>query len=192
MNVNNKTIIIASVIILALLAIFYIGYRNGYNNRSDIAVKKEIEYIEKEVELSKHKIDSIKSLVKKDTIKIKEYEEKIKYVESEYKELEPPKDSNCTKLYEDYKKSNDNLKTQIAYKDSIIIKKDTIIKRLYLTINEKDIIIKNKDLHIDLLNKNKNKKHKPFGIGVQAGATYQNNEVRPYIGGGVSYNFIRF
>ena len=38
----------------------------------------------------------------------------------------------------------------------------------------------------------KAKKPKPFGIGVQIGYGTNGSDVKPYVGAGISYNFIRF
>lgn len=76
----------------------------------------------------------------------------------------------------------DNLKEQLANCDSIVALKDKIIVKT-------DSVIIYKDKIIDKLVV---PKPKPFGIGIQVGATTDLKEVKPYIGLGVSYNLIRF
>lgn len=188
----NKNIMISIGVILSLLLIFYFGYISGKRIEIQTDTKTEIKHIEKKIELSEKIVDSIKATVEKQTEIVTEYETILKEIESEYKDVEKPKDSVCLEDYYKYKKSNDNLKLQIVYKDSIIQTKDTIIKGLKHIIREKDMIILEKDKHIEVLSKPKKSKAKPFGIGLQVGATYNGGELKEYIGGGISYNFIRF
>ena len=153
----------------------------NYKSRASAQTK----VIEKKIELSEKIVDSIKATVEKQTEIVTEYETIFKEIESEYKDVEKPKDSVCLEDYYKYKKSNDNLKLQIVYKDSIIQTKDTIIKGLKHIIREKDMIILEKDKHIEVLSKPKKSKAKPFGIGLQVGATYNGGELKEYIGGGI-------
>lgn len=189
----KRNIIIGSVIILALLLIFYLGYRRGVVNQSDLETKTKIEYIDREIKLDQTKIDSIKKSVKKDTEIVIRWKTKLEEVKNDYKEITPPKDSNCLDNYKEYTKSIDNLKTQNYIKDSIITKQDTIIKKQSLQLVLKDDIISKKDTQIDLLNTNKKVKQKRFGVGIQVGIKYNEAEgVKPYVGGGISYNFLNF
>lgn len=188
---TKRNIIIGGVIILALLFVFYFGYQRGVINQDNKETKTKIEYIEKEIELTQDKIDSIKSTVKKDTEIVIKWKDKIKVVEKDYKEIEPPTDTICNKVYKDYLQSNNNLKTQISLRDSVIKTQDTIIKKQELQLNLKDDIISKKDLQIDLLNQNKKVKQKRIGLGLQLGTTINSNmEFKPYVGGGISYNFL--
>ena len=188
---TKRNIIIGSVIILALLFVFYFGYQRGTINQDNKETKTKIEYIEKEIKLSQNKIDSIKNSVKKDTEIVIKWKEKIKEVEKDYKDIKPPTDTICNKVYQEYVKSNNNLKTQISLKDSVIRIQDTIIKKQNLQLVLKDDVISKKDIQIDLLNQNKKVKQKRIGIGLQAGMTVNSDrEFKPYIGGGISYNFL--
>lgn len=76
----------------------------------------------------------------------------------------------------------DNLKLQLSNCDSIVALKDKIITKT-------DSVIIYKDKIIDKLVV---PKPKPFGVGLQVGATTDLKEVKPYIGIGISYNLIRF
>lgn len=187
---TKRNMIIGGAIVVALLISIIVGYYRGVIHERDRDDKKKIEYIEKRIELSEEQIDSIKRTVKADVKIVTKWKEVIREKEKEYKDVKPPKDTVCLEVYEEYKKSNDNLKTQIVYKDSIINKQDKIIVSLERVVREKDLIIQDKDKIIKIHEDNKKVKQKRWGIGGQLGTTYQDGKVKPYIGVGISYNLI--
>ena len=109
------------------------------------------------------------------------YEEKIKEKEKQREKLKE-KEKEIVYDEEECKEIVDNLKEQLANCDTIVEYKDVIIRKT-------DTIVMFKDKIIDQLVV---PKKKPFGIGVQVGATTDLQEVKPYIGIGISYNLIRF
>lgn len=173
---------------MALVLLSLISYNYGKSIEKEKEIITKIEKVEVKTKLTKHQIDSIQSLVKRDKEIVTKYETKIVEIEKEYKEIEAPKDTVCLDLYNQYKKSNDNLKERLIYKDSIIIKKDSIIKYLDLIIVKQDTIIKYKDEQIELYKNLKPSKKGVIGYGAQVGATYMNGKLTPYIGGGLNIN----
>lgn len=191
----KKHIIIGCAGILALLLVFYFGYRKGETDNRHSETKIKIEHIKKDTKKSELKIESINTENKELNKEVKTLKEKDTKLKEEYKEISKPKDTLCLDLYTEYAASNIILKNRIDLKDSIINKQDTLISNLTHVISEKDNIIKNKNTHIDLLVKDKKQKKKPFGIGIQVGTTYDassHRPVKPYVGVGISYNIINF
>ena len=103
------------------------------------------------------------------------YKEKYLYkLKEELKKIVIP--DTCAEIVRNYEQ-------QLANCDSIVLLKDRIIVKT-------DSIVVFKDKIIDKL---VIPKPKPFGIGLQLGATTTDfKEVKPYIGIGISYNLIRF
>ncbi len=135
----------------------------------------------------------------------KDTKEVIKYVKTKEKRIDTLyldrkiiekeivyKEKNRDKLKEELKKTVIpdtckeivlNYERQLANCDSIVLLKDRIIVKTDSIVVFKDKIIDNLVIP----------KPKPFGVGVQVGATTTDfKEVKPYIGIGISYNLIRF
>lgn len=146
--------------LIALCSLFY------FMGRKDEIIK--VEYKTKTV----YK-DSIRSITKT----IKEKEKEVKKVVNRGEKL---KEAEKGIIYDtvNCKEIVSNLKEQINNKDTIILKKDSII---YLTT--KVVEIKDKIIEIK-------PKPKRIGIGVQVGYGMTGDRLSPYIGVGVSYNFL--
>lgn len=164
MNKNFK-----QVITFTLFMLFF-AFLGGLITKQCSKPKEVVKYvktIEKQIDTVEIEIAKVKEVIKekeKERVKLKEQEKEIIYNEVE-----------CSEIV-------DNLKKQLENCDTVVQLKDTIIYK-------KEIVIEYKDKIID---KMVIPKPKPFGIGVQVGATTNLKEVKPYVGIGISYNLIRF
>ena len=156
-------LIILAIAILIGLSAYYYGKSKA---------KVEIEY--KEIKVIEKQIDTVR-------VEIVKIEEKIIYKEKERKRLKE-EEKNIIFNEEECKEIVDNLRNQLYNCDEIVVYKDSIIEKERIVIEYKDNIIEKMVIP----------KPKPFGVGVQIGATTNFKEVQPYIGVGVSYNLIRF
>lgn len=163
----NKSKIGNFLLIIALMLFCaFIGSEIQKRHKDTKEVIKYVKTIEKHVDtlyLERKVIEKQIVYKEKHRDKLKEEEKLINY------------DTICNEIV-------DNLKEQLANCDSIVDLKDKII---YKT----DSVVIYKDKIIDRLVV---PKKKPFGVGIQVGATTDLKEVKPYIGVGVSYNLIRF
>lgn len=153
------------IIALMLLCVF-IGseIRKRYTNNKEVV--KYVKTIEK-------RIDTLyldRKLIEKEIVYKYKYRDKLK---EELKKTVIP--DTCKEIVRNYEQ-------QLANCDSIVLLKDKII-----TKTDSIVVFKDK-----IINKLVIPKPKPFGIGVQVGATTDLKEVKPYVGIGVSYNLIRF
>lgn len=149
---------------LLIIALCVICFFVGKSKVEHKIERVEIEKIKKEIDTVFLEVESIKYVIKEK----KEEREILKE-----KELAIKYDSICDEIV-------DNLKLQLKNCDETIVYQDRVIEKL-------DTVILYKDKIIDV-----KPKPKPFGIGMQVGATTDLKEVKPYIGVGVSYNLIRF
>ena len=127
----------------------------------------------KYVNLTEKQIDSVKKSIKPIVIRIKEKEKHRDKLKEELKKIVIT--DTCAEIVRNYEQQLANCDSIVGLKDKIIVKTDSIV--IY------------KDKIIDKLVV---PKVKPFGVGVQVGATTDLKQVKPYIGVGVSYNLIRF
>ena len=161
-KIGNFLLIIALMLFCA-----FIGSEITKWNTDTKEVTRYVKTIEKRIDtlyLERKVIEKEIVYKEKHRDKLKDEEDKIVYPKEQCKEIV------------------DNLKEQLANCDSIVLLKDKIIVKT-------DSIVVFKDKIIDKLVV---PKPKPFGIGIQVGATTDLKEVKPYIGVGVSYNLIRF
>lgn len=152
---------------LILILLFVIGLSAFYYGKSK--AEHSVEY--KEIKYTQKQIDSIKATVKPIEKEVVKWLEKREELKEKEKEIVYPE--------EDCKEIVDNLKEQLENCDTVVQLKDTIIYKERLVIEYKDKIIEKMVLP----------KQKPFGIGVNAGYGIDG---KPYVGVGVSYNFLRF
>ena len=155
------------IVIALMLFCAFIGSEIQKMYKDTKEVIKYVKTIEKRIDtlyLDRKIIEKEIVYKEKYRYKLKDEEKLIKY------------DTICNEIV-------DNLKEQLANCDSIVLLKDKIIVKT-------DSIVVFKDKIIDKL---VIPKPKPFGVGVQVGATTTDfKEVKPYIGIGISYNLIRF
>lgn len=188
------------IIVLAILLIF-LAYRRGFNNgfqiEKDNNIDSRLKVLVVNSKITKKQVDSIKSLLPKI------YEEKKIFIKSEkvIKDsikkivIEKPKDTVCDKLYADASKKINLLEKHISIKDSIESKSNKLLLNKDLVISKQDSLLKNMNSQIDLI-KSKNIRTKKIGIGLNVGyGVYIKNkqiEYNPYVGIGISYNFLNF
>lgn len=164
----NKSKIGNLLLVIALMLLCgFIGSEIQKRYKDPKEIIKYVKTIEK-------RIDTLyldRKLIEKEIVYKYKYRDKLK---EELKNIVIP--DTCTEIVRNYEQQLANCDSIVALKDKIIVKTDSVI--IY------------KDKIIDKLVV---PKPKPFGIGVQAGATTTDfKEVKPYIGIGISYNLIRF
>lgn len=164
----NKSKIGNFLLIIALMLFCtFIGSEIQKRHKDTKEVIKYVKTIEK-------RIDTIyldRKVIEKEIVYKEKYRDELK---EELKNIIIP--DTCTEIVRNYEHQLANCDSIVALKDKIIVKTDSVI--VY------------KDKIIDKLVV---PKHKPFGIGIQVGATTTDfKEVKPYVGIGISYNLIRF
>lgn len=151
------------IIILIIVGVF--SYRYGKNQS-----ESNIEY----VEVVKKQIDTLKIQLPPIEKKIIVYKEKNKKLKEEESKIDYPE--------EECKEIVDNLKEQLANCDTIVEYQDKIIYIDREIIKYQEVIIDNKVKY----------KPKPIGVGFQAGYGTDGKKMTPYVGAGVSVNFLNF
>lgn len=195
---NYKTYIISIIFIIILIFLAYRkGLDNGFKLEKDKYIDDKLKVLVIKSKITQKQIDSIKSLqpeiYKEKRILIKS--EKI--IKDSIKKIviEKPKDTICNELYVKSSKKINLLEKQISIKDSIEHKSNRLLSNQDLIISKQDSLIKNMNSQINLI-KDKKIKTKKFGVGVNVGyGIYIKNkqiEYKPYIGVGISYNFLNF
>lgn len=198
---NNKNYLIYGISLLFLILligfVYFTGRNNGINSQKNADIKTELKTLIIKEKVTQKQIDSIKALqpkiqqekqdfIKQETI----IKEKIIRIP-----IEKPKDTVCNDLYFKATAKIDLLNSQISIKDSVENRSNKIINNQSLVIDKQEIIIKNKDQQIDLIN-NKKSINKRFGLGVNIGYGFSVSkdriELKPYVGVGISYNFANF
>lgn len=163
----NKSKIGNFLLIIALMLFCaFIGSEIQKRHKDTKEVIKYVKTIEK-------RIDTIyldRKVIEKEIVYKEKYRDELK---EELKKILIP--DTCKEIVRNYEHQLANCDSIVSLKDKIIIKTDSVI--VY------------KDKIIDRLVVPKSK---PWGVGVQVGATTNFKEVKPYIGIGISYNLIRF
>lgn len=164
----NKSKIGNFLLIIALMLFCaFIGSEIQKRYKDTKEVIKYVKTIEK-------RIDTIyldRKVIEKEIVYKYKYRDKLK---EELKKIVIP--DTCKEIVRNYEHQLANCDSIVSLKDKIITKTDSVI--VY------------KDKIIDKLVV---PKPKPWGIGLQVGATTTDfKEVKPYIGIGISYNLIRF
>lgn len=155
-----------SYILITLLIVGLSAYFYGKSKAEHTIEWKEIRYTQKQ-------IDSLKSTIKPIEKEVIVYKDRWRTLKE--KELLIEYDTVCNEIVE-------NLKEQLEHCDTIVNLQEKIIYIDREIIKKQDVIIEKMVLP----------KPKSWGVGIQAGATTDFRNVQPYIGVGVSYNFIRF
>lgn len=164
----NKSKIGNFLLIIALMLFCaFIGSEIQKRHKDTKEVIKYVKTVEK-------RIDTIyldRKVIEKQIVYKEKYRDELK---EELKKIVIP--DTCKEIVRNYEHQLANCDSIVTLKDKIIVKTDSVI--VY------------KDKIIDKLVV---PKPKPFGIGLQVGATTTDfKEVKPYIGIGISYNLIRF
>ena len=165
MNKNKIGNFLLAIALMLLCGVIGSEIQKRYKDTKEVI--KYVKTIEK-------RIDTLyldRKVIEKEIVYKYKYRDKLK---EELKKIVIP--DTCTEIVRNYEHQLANCDSIVALKDKIIVKTDSVI--IY------------KDKIIDKLVV---PKKKPFGIGVQVGATTTDfKEVKPYIGIGISYNLIRF
>jgi len=113
-------------------------------------------------------------------------------------QVQPPTEKRLIEMYYTDKSQKQQISNLIKAADSCVVIVESQDKRLKEVIADNEKTASELRGLYDELGKLqvdnavlKEKKPKPWGIGIQAGATYD-GKTKPYIGAGVSYNLIRF
>lgn len=154
------------LVIASMLLCAFIGSEIQKKYKDTKEVIKYVKTIEKHIDT----LYVERKVIEKQIVYKEKYRDKLK---EELKKIVIP--DTCTEIVRNYEQQLANCDSIVALKDKIIVKTDSVI--VY------------KDKIIDRL---VIPKPKPFGVGIQVGATTDFKEVKPYIGLGVSYNLIRF
>jgi len=163
---KNKTFYTALAVLILLSGIGFSAYYYGKSKAGHTIEWKEIRYTQKQ-------IDSLRLTIKPIEKEIIVYKDRWRVLKEEEVKIEYPEE--CDEIVENLKEQLENCDTITRLQEKIIYVDREIIKK-------QDVIIEKMVLP----------KPKPFGIGVQVGATTDFNKIHPYIGVGISYNFIRF
>ena len=193
----TTSIIIGIVIIIIMIVIYLAGRNNGIKIEQNKNIDKEVKTLVVKEKITQKQIDSLNNIL------LKNVKEKTVFVEKEAKvikeiekiTIEKPKDTVCNDLYEKASKKISLLNTQISIKDSVEKRSNNIIGNQSIMLSKKDSIINFKTKQINLIQQKKTVSKK-FGIGVNVGygisVSKDKVEAKPYVGIGVSYNFINF
>lgn len=187
---TKENLIIFSGIFVLLFAVGFIAYSSGKRSQLSKQTKIELKSSEKVVKNYKKMYDSLQN----EYLILEKQKQTVKTVYLKGKEDVKYITQERIKAYEDTlcKKDVITLKDQLSISDSLISIQERQLIDVLTQKELKEQIIEEKDNQINLY-KNKKSKIKPFGIGIIGGAgTDFENGLKPFLGLGVSYNFIRF
>lgn len=181
MEINKNKI--GNVLIVTALMCFCL-FLGSYLQKTTTNPKDVIKY----VNLTEKQIDSIKKSIKPILVEVEVFKNEIKKKEDKREELKKQLEKivipdTCKEIVLNYEHQLKNCDSINLLNNKIIGNKDIVIGKQEDIINKQNNIISVLEVP---------KKPKPFGIGLQVGATTDLKEVKPYIGVGVSYNLIRF
>ena len=195
---NYKIYIIVIIFIIILTSLVYRkGLNNGLQFERDKHIDDKLKVLVIKSKITQKQIDSIKSLQSKIYKEKRILIKSEKIIEDSIKKIiiEKSKNNICDELYVNSSKKINLLEKQIFIKDSVEYKSNELLSNQDLIILKQDSAIKNMNSQINLI-KDKKIKTKKFGIGVNIGyGVYIKNkqiEYKPYVGLGISYNFLNF